>query len=164
MNNPEALTLHSVVTVPYGDVGVIPIEQTIQTKGLLSCLGVILVDEKNVALAHIPAGDPFTVVDERIPGYRIEIRRTFEQLTDKLLRMYGNKTTRTHAHIVGGFDQSSEDIVEKITHVLLQWGLRKEEIERWGPHDEETEWDVTVVRGYVFITRKKAYFLRREDS
>jgi hypothetical protein len=164
MNNPEALTLHPVVTVPYGDVNVIPIENTIQTKWLLSCLGVILLDEKNVALAHIPAGDPFIVVDERIPGYRIEIRRTFEQLTDKLLSMYGNKTTRTHAYIVGGVDRSSENAVDKITHVLLQWGLRKEEIERWGPHDKEIEWDVTVCRGSVSVTPKKAYFSRGEGS
>ncbi len=162
MHNPETLIAHPVVTVPYGDADIIPIEQTIQTKGLYSCLGVILIDKKNVALAHIPAVDPFAVLDESVPGYATAYPRTFGQLTDKLLSMYGNKTTGTHAHIVGGFDQSSEDIIDKITHVLLQWGLRKAKIKRWGPHDKEIEWDVTVCRGFVFVTPRKAFLSTRQ--
>jgi chemotaxis receptor (MCP) glutamine deamidase CheD len=168
MNNPEAPIVQPVVTVPYGDAGVIPIEKTIQTTGLYSCIGVILIDEKHVALAHIPAINKFEVRDESIPGYGIVYRGTFGQLTEKLLHMYGNKTTRTHAYIVGGIDQSSEDvinsedIVNKITQVLLQWGLQKEKIERRGPHDKETEWDVTIHHGNVCITPKKAYFFQTE--
>jgi chemotaxis receptor (MCP) glutamine deamidase CheD len=164
MTTPEVLKEPAVVTVPYGEAAVIPVDQAIQTKGLYSCLGVILLDEKNVALAHMPATEQFAVLDESIPGYVTAYPRTFGQLTEKLLRLYGTKTRSTRAYIVGGMDQSSEDLAEKMTRELVRWGLRKEKITRWGPHDKEIAWDLTVCRGKVFITTKQAFLSKREGG
>ena len=151
----EALELNSVVAVPYGDVDIIPKDKTIQTQGLYACLGVVLMDEKKVVLAHIPTVEPFAVCDYDTPGHIVVNPRTFEQLTDKLLYIFGNKTENTHACLVGGVKDISEETIKKITDTLVKWGLRKEQIELIGPHDKEAEWSLIISQGKLFVQSKK---------
>ena len=148
--------------VGYGEVKCVDVEKSIGTNGLYSCLGLILMDNRRVALAHIPSMNVFCIFrnyDENI----VSEKRTYEQLMNELFEILNPiNMLAVRADIVGGTRENSSFRVEKIKKYLKDRGIRRVRKEKY--NTSETELNVYVLKGKITTVKRKRPYSYGETS
>lgn len=140
--------LFEEVNVPYGEVRSVDKHGSIRTTRLYSCVGLILMDNERVALAHVPIMDEFAILRRNEEGMVVE-RKTFSQLMDELFTTSKLNLEDTKAIIVGGVKELSLHRVEEIRKILKDKGVN--EANERTLYSKNTELDVSVKNGEVGI-------------
>jgi chemotaxis receptor (MCP) glutamine deamidase CheD len=148
--------------VGYGEAKCVDIGKSIGTKGLYSCLGLILMDNERIALAHIPAVNEFCVF-QKSNGHLISKEKTHEQLISELFAIFGPTDVDTiKAVIVGGTRENSGHRVKKIKKYLKDMGIIK--VDKGEYNTVGIEQDVYVVGGEIMTIKRKRPFPYGETS
>src|SRR3989344_4607460 len=142
-----------LVEVGYGNAASVGRNALIGSDGLYTCLGVVLLDEELVSLAHFPIEDRFWVVtdDERETGGV----RTFDELIDFLFSQHELVSDTTAAVLVGGVEGQSEVLSSRVEEELIRRGVAQ--ISHRGPHSEKVEWDLRVRQGIVSVSARRRH-------
>ena len=130
------------VEINFGEAKRVNRNELIKTGDALNeCVGVVLMNQDNVAFAHFPLENRFNVIDSRGK----EIKRTFQALSDLLFSKFGTVSQDTEAVIVSGREGKSEGLIRRIRKMLEKKDIQKIKVE--GPHSERVAWDVSVDKG-----------------
>ena len=150
------------VGVGYGGAESVERSALVGTDALYTCVGVVLLDEDVVSLAHFPVEERFKVFVEGNgkSGYQT---RTFNELADLLFEQHGLVSESTRAVIVGGVEGQSEVLTSRVEEELMRRGVVQ--ITHRGQHSERVEWDLRVRQGEVTVSaRKRPHALISEGS
>jgi chemotaxis receptor (MCP) glutamine deamidase CheD len=156
--NEERLTLQEEVPVLYGGAESVGIGESIRTVGLFSCVGVVLMDNETVAVAHFPLPALFSFYELNEYGeVTRKGTRTFEELVDELFSKFGSVSGDIRAYVIGGVEGISSFLIDKIVEAVGDRDVYS--VETKGPHSRKEEWDVRVEKGKVKVNSRKRHKL-----
>ena len=141
-----------LLKVFYGGAESVERSALVGTDALYTCVGVVLLDEDVVSLAHFPVEGRFKIIGNGVQFFGKE-NRTFGELAELLFSKHGPVTEQTAAVIVGGVEGDSDELIGRLEEELRRRGVNN--ISRKGPHSQKVEWDLRVRQGEVTFSARR---------
>jgi hypothetical protein len=145
---------HGLVKVFYGGAESVERSSLVGTDALYTCVGVVLLDEDVVSLAHFPVEGRFKIIGNGVQFIGKE-NRTFGELAELLFSKHGPVTEQTSAVMAGGVEGESGELLRRLEDELRRRGVNN--ISQRGPHSQKVEWDLRIRKGEVAVSAHRRH-------